>query len=138
MKMKSAMIGILAALGVAAVTVSAPTVASAGAAPSPAGNSVHNVQLPTSVTKNAASAASVATTICWPSVSDGALRTWFGAPVSASQAIVASASEGVLNGEGTGDANVYSEGVTVVPSAVIVRIHTGWGAPLNVCVHFVG
>ncbi len=83
-------------------------------------------------------AASLTQTVCWPNVTDEQILTWYGAPVTPSQPIVASASEGVLHGEGTGDAHVYSENVTVLPSAVQVRVHTGWSSPLNVCVHFVG
>ncbi|MCZ4097634.1 hypothetical protein C8250_035750 [Streptomyces sp. So13.3] len=122
----SATVGLMAGGGFFASSASAGTVASA--AP----------KAPVLVSKQISAAGSPAATLCWTGVRDEQPLTWFGAPVTASQPVVASASEGVLHGEGANDAHVYSEGVTVLNSAVIVRIHTGWGDPLNVCVHYLG
>ncbi|WP_438295821.1 hypothetical protein [Streptomyces sp. HUAS TT7] len=123
---------LLAGLGVVVSCAVLTQSASAGAAPPPA------PKQPTLVSKRSFSAASLSQTNCWTGVNDGQVLTWYGAPVTPSQAVVASASEGVMYGEGVGDAHIYSENVTVVNSAILVRVHTGWGAPLSVCIHYVG
>ncbi|NUR62109.1 MAG: hypothetical protein HOV87_26120 [Catenulispora sp.] len=81
---------------------------------------------------------SFAQTVCYGGVYDGEPLYYSNAAITASQPIVVSASEGILYGEGMNDANVYSEGVTVLSGHVVVRVHTGWSSPLNVCLHFVG
>ncbi|MFD9637694.1 hypothetical protein, partial [Streptomyces violascens] len=93
---------------------------------------------PTLVSKRSVSATPLAQTNCWSGVNDEQLLTWYGAPVTPSQPVAVSASEGVMYAEGAGDAHVYSEGVTVLNSAIQVRVHTGWGAPLYICLHYVG
>jgi len=93
----------------------------------------------TAVSTNIA-AASFSRTNCWGGVSDGVVLPWFGAPVVAQQPVAVTASEANASGIGEflGAANVYSEGVAVQDSAVQVRVHTGWGSPITVCIHFIG
>ncbi|MGW1074450.1 hypothetical protein [Streptomyces sp. NPDC002537] len=132
MKNRHRLVTLVAAAGLVAGGVFFTSSASAGtaAAPSP--------KRPGPAGQHAFASAALSQTLCWPGVRDEQLITWYGAPVTSSQPVVASASEGVMYGEGAGDAHVYAEGVTVLNSAVIVRVHTGWGSPLNVCIHFVG
>ena len=118
--------GVLAAAALAGIAASAPAVASANAAP---------VAKPAST-----AAASLSTTRCWGGVPAGAIPTWNGAPVAGGQAVVVSATEASAPSGGeefNGAANVYSEGVAVVPNAIAVRVHTGWSATLNVRLHYV-
>ncbi|WP_157357553.1 hypothetical protein [Amycolatopsis nigrescens] len=109
-----------------AAAVAGPAIASADSSGAPAQTST---------------AATFAQTQCRGGVTDGALFNWYGAPVVAGQAVVTSAAEANLpsgGGEFIGDAHVYTESVAVVDNAVLARVHTGWGLPLNVCVHYVG
>jgi hypothetical protein len=92
----------------------------------------------TVLTKKSAAAPSWSQTNCWGGVNNGAILPWYGAPVSASQAVTVSASEGTFGAEFIGDAPIYPLNVQVVNSAVLVRINTGWGSPLNVCLHYLG
>ncbi|GGU33132.1 hypothetical protein [Streptomyces violascens] len=108
---------------------------SAGAAQPP---TVRQPTQPTLVSKRSISTTPLAQTNCWSGVNDEQLLTWYGAPVTPSQPVAVSASEGQMYAEGAGDAHVYAEGVTVLNSAIQVRVHTGWGAPLSICLHYVG
>ncbi|WP_242906387.1 hypothetical protein [Actinomadura terrae] len=92
----------------------------------------------TAQTKKAGTAAAFTQANCYRDVNDNAILPWYGAPVSASQPVAVSASEGTFGQEFIGDAHIYPENVQVVNSAVFVRVHTGWGAPLNICLHYVG
>ncbi|GAA0400896.1 hypothetical protein [Streptomyces luteireticuli] len=133
MKKSQRLVTLLAGLGLVAGGVLVAGPASAGAeTPRP------TPKKPTLVSQRSFSATSLSQTLCWTGVNDGQIITWYGAPVTASQPVAASASEGVMNAEGTGDAHVYAENTTVLNSAIQVRVHTGWGAPLSVCIHYVG
>lgn len=93
------------------------------------------------VSKSTASAPAFAQTNCYSNVSDGAILPWYGAPVTAGQPVTTSAAEAAgarPSAEFIGDAHIYTETVAVVNSAVLVRVHTGWGAPLDLCLHYVG
>ncbi|GAA2910918.1 hypothetical protein GCM10020221_03470 [Streptomyces thioluteus] len=133
MKKAQRLVTLLAGLGLVAGGVLAAGPASAGAeTPRPA--SKH----PTLVSQRSFSTTSLSQTLCWTGVNDEQIITWYGAPVTSSQPVVASASEGGMYAEGTGDARVYAENTTVLNSAVQVRVHTGWRTPLNICIHYVG
>ncbi|MFJ8390384.1 hypothetical protein ACIQ9Q_38970 [Streptomyces sp. NPDC094438] len=131
MKKSQRLVTLLAGLGIVVGGVFFTESASAGAESRPVPKD------PTLVSQKSFSTTSLSQTLCWTGVTDEQLITWYGAPVTASQPVVASASEGVMYGEGAGDAHVYAENTTVLNSAIQVRVHTGWGAPLNVCVHYV-
>ncbi|MCO1577800.1 hypothetical protein M8C13_18760 [Crossiella sp. SN42] len=77
-------------------------------------------------------------TICYPAAKGVNPVAWHGAPVSASQPVAVSISEGVLNAEGLGDARMMVENVTVVNNAVLTRINIMWGEKLPYCLHYVG
>ncbi|RKT55720.1 hypothetical protein C8E97_4405 [Saccharothrix australiensis] len=79
-----------------------------------------------------------ATTICHPPARGVNTIDFNGAPVSASQPVAVSISEGFLHGEGLGDARMTVENVTVVERLVKVRINVQWGEPLPFCLHYVG
>jgi len=139
--------GALATSAAVIATLAGPAIASADSKPpappnssAPASHNARKPPAPTMVRKSAVSAPSFSQINCFGSVTDGATLTWNGAPVSEQQPVVASAVEANANGRGEfiGDAHVSIEGVAVVPSAVLVRVHTGWGAPLTICVHYVG
>ncbi|MUN36073.1 hypothetical protein [Actinomadura litoris] len=83
-------------------------------------------------------AAGIAQTNCYSGVSDGAILAWHGAPVNASQPVVASVTEGFLGAEFIGDARLSIENLQTMKGLILVRVRTGWGSPLNVCLHFVG
>lgn len=118
MRKASLVLGVLAA---GAATVGAATVASADSHPAK----------PALVR-----AAPTFTDIKCQGVSDGGVVS-FGEPVVNQQPVVASAVEG-SGDEFFGDAHVWAEGVAVHQNLVQVRVHTGWGAPLSVCVHIIG
>ncbi|MFE0047305.1 hypothetical protein [Streptomyces albireticuli] len=132
MKKSQRLVTLLAGLGlvVGGVFFTGPASAGAESRPVP--------KHPTLVSQKSFSATSLSQTLCWTGVNDGQLITWYGAPVTASQPVVASASEGVMYGEGAGGARVYAENTTVLNSAILVRVHTGWSTPLSVCLHYVG
>ncbi|MEU5433609.1 hypothetical protein AB0G73_09550 [Streptomyces sp. NPDC020719] len=145
---KRSLTGVLGVTAVAAALLTAPGIASADTTPksssssAPSGHSARdNRPAATLVSNRAFGATSFTQTNCYTGVNDGQVITWYGAPVSAGQPVTASASEagaGLPSQEFVGDAHVYSESVTVVNSAILVRVHTGWGAPLGICLHFTG
>ncbi|KZB83171.1 hypothetical protein [Amycolatopsis regifaucium] len=78
---------------------------------------------------------------CYGGVTDGTIVTWYGAPVSVGQPVVASAVEaggGNPTQEFFGAYRIYAEGTAVKDNAVQVKIHTGAAAPTDICVHYVG
>jgi hypothetical protein len=81
-----------------------------------------------------------AQTLCWGGVTDGAILTWdTSLATTNAQPIVATAVESTSAGsEFYGDAEIVVAGVAVHPGQIQVKISTGFGSPLIICVHFVG
>jgi hypothetical protein len=128
---------LLTALAVGAATVAATTTASASSPIQPPTPVSQDAPKPTAV--RLASTPSFSQTICWGGVNNETVIPWFGAPVTSQQAVVATAVEqGAPGDEFFGGAHVFVEGVAVHQGLVQVRVRTEWGAPINVCVHFVG
>ncbi|ONI89313.1 hypothetical protein ALI144C_05045 [Actinosynnema sp. ALI-1.44] len=116
------------AIGATVVGLSAgPSIASAGTTPQN--------------TSQARAVSSFAQIRCYGGVTDGTIVSWYGAPVSVGQPVVASAVEaggGNPTQEFFGAYRIYAEGTAVKDGAVQVRIHTGSTAPTDICVHYVG
>ncbi|MGW0518812.1 hypothetical protein [Crossiella sp. NPDC003009] len=77
-------------------------------------------------------------TICYDAANGVRPITWHGAPVSASQPVAVSISEGYLNAEGLGEARMMVENVTVVNNAILTRVNIMWPRPVPFCLHYVG